>query len=335
MSQPISSSVTLPLESTLRDIYPLITSLRPNWSPSNLRLYQLIGGINNTAFGIYSESDRSDTLVIKIYGFKTEEFIDRYHEKTILSTLVNHGLAQPVLLQFTNGIIYKFIPGSVCTENYIRNIRIAPLIARHLAKLHSIPLENQYHEPCLMPLIKKFVKLIITNHKHYPEDFVSLCSDIDCIEKDLLPSMFPNPRYGIDLVLCHNDLACTNILYNASSQTISFIDFEYSAINYALFDIANHFVEYVGVDQMNFDRCPTRNEQYHWLKIYFQARKLSFDDPEKTYRQIEQFSALAHLCYGLWAFAQVAFATVEHEYLSYGQRRLNRYKEMRSMLFNR
>jgi ethanolamine kinase len=158
---------------------------------------------------------------------------------------------------------------------------------------------------------------------------------VDWVENDVLPRLIPHPHYGIDLVLCHNDLACTNILYNSSSQSVSFIDFEYCAINYALFDVANHFVEYAGVDQIDFDRYPMKNEQCRWLKIYFQERNLKFDDQEKICHLIDQFSALAHLCYGLWALAQVCFVKLDGDYASYGRRRLNRFKELKSILFNK
>ncbi|UJR08637.1 hypothetical protein I4U23_012896 [Adineta vaga] len=216
----------------------------------------------------------------------------------------------------------------------MRDIHIAPLIAQHLAKFHSIPLQDHNQKPSLIPLTRKFVELIM-NSPHHPEDFISLCSDIDWIENEILPNMIPNPQYGSDLVLCHNDLVCTNILYNSSSQAISFIDFEYCAVNYALFDIANHFVEYAGVHQIHFERYPTRDEQIRWLNIYFEARNLKFDNPEKTCQTIDQFSVLTHLYIGLWAFTQLAFAKVDSDYESYGRRRLNRYKELKFILFNR
>lgn len=147
--------------------------------------------------------------------------------------------------------------------------------------------------------------------------------------------MIPHPQYGIDLVLCHNDIVCNNILYNSLTHSVSFIDFEYCSINYALFDIANHFVEYAGVDQIDFDRYPNRNEQYYWLKFYFQQRNLLFNEgKDKICHLIDQFSALCHLCFGLWALAQFCFSKHDSDYEIYGRRRINRYKELKKKLFN-
>ncbi len=97
--------------------------------------------------------------------------------------------------------------------------------------------------------------------------------------------------------------------------------------------MANHFVEYAGVDQIDFNRYPTRDEQYRWLKIYYEARNLTFDDPKKICHLIDQFAALSHLCFGLWALAQVRFVNNDSDYVSYGRRRLHRFRELKSILF--
>ena len=53
------------------------------------------------------------------------------------------------------------------------------------------------------------------------------------------------------VVLCHNDLLLTNILFNEKENKVTFIDFEYASQNYQAFDIANHFAEFAG--RVKFD----------------------------------------------------------------------------------
>lgn len=48
------------------------------------------------------------------------------------------------------------------------------------------------------------------------------------------------------IVFAHNDLLLANVLYNKEQNTVTFIDFEYTAFNYQAFDIANHFAEFAG-----------------------------------------------------------------------------------------
>lgn len=48
------------------------------------------------------------------------------------------------------------------------------------------------------------------------------------------------------MVLCHNDLLAYNIIVDETTQTVNFIDYEYSAFSFRGFDIANHFCEWTG-----------------------------------------------------------------------------------------
>jgi len=53
------------------------------------------------------------------------------------------------------------------------------------------------------------------------------------------------------LVVCHNDLLLNNFLYDHQKDTIKIIDYEYLNANPAAFDIANHFNEYAGTDNVS------------------------------------------------------------------------------------
>ena len=55
------------------------------------------------------------------------------------------------------------------------------------------------------------------------------------------------------VVFCHYDLLLNNIVVNG--DTVSFIDMEYGAPAHAVFDIANHFNEFVGCDgQLDYEK---------------------------------------------------------------------------------
>jgi ethanolamine kinase len=164
MARPLVSSITLSSSTLSTDIFPLIVLLRPDWSSRNTHLQQFTDGMTNTIFGLFDNTNQSEGLVIKIFGSKTEEFIDRDAELHTLHTLSQHELAQPILLQFTNGVIYKFVPGEICTRDDIRDIKIAPLIPQKMAKLHTIHIEDKNQKPCLVPLMRKFLALMDNDH---------------------------------------------------------------------------------------------------------------------------------------------------------------------------
>lgn len=115
---------------------------------------------------------------------------------------------------------------------------------------------------------------------------------------------------------------------------ISFIDFEYTHLNYYLFDIANHFVEYAGVDDADFNLYPNRDEQKRWLKFYFQTRQIENQlvDDDLCHR-IDQFSALSHLMWGLWALVQSHISLLDFDYVQYAKLRLDCYYKLRPILF--
>lgn len=49
------------------------------------------------------------------------------------------------------------------------------------------------------------------------------------------------------IVFCHNDLLLGNVIYEKSTNRITFIDYEYAGQNFQAFDIGNHFTEFAGV----------------------------------------------------------------------------------------
>lgn len=55
------------------------------------------------------------------------------------------------------------------------------------------------------------------------------------------------------VVFCHNDLLLSNIILQKDTVggqpvNVVFIDYEYAMLNYQAFDIANHFVEFAGME---------------------------------------------------------------------------------------
>ncbi|CAF3807633.1 unnamed protein product [Adineta steineri] len=336
ISHPIHENVTISLENLSNEIYKLTSSIRPDWNSSNTRLVTFTEGITNSIVGLFdtrTPDDESEALVIKIFGSNTELFIDRSSEMNAMIKLSeNKVLSQRVLIEFNNGLIYEYASGRACSREDVRKDNISKLIAIKLAQFHNVPMTKN-ETPHTITLIRKFIKLINEN-KNKTEDISKYMSDIDIIEKRILPHLIPNPLIGKDLVLCHNDLLVKNIIYNDKTDKISFIDFEYTYLNYALFDIANHFVEYAGVDNADFTLYPTRDEQKRWLKFYFQTRGMNeqiIDD--NLCHLVDQFSALAHLMWGLWALVQSNISSLDFDYVNYAKLRLDSYQKLRTILF--
>lgn len=98
----------------------------------------------------------------------------------------------------------------------------------------------------------------------------------------------------------------------ACLEEVHFIDYEYGAVNYQLFDIANHFCEYAGkytdrnrqsaiwiitgVEDLDYSRCPSDQEKRNFLRTYleyFHERKPEDLEVEHALRQIPFFEAVS------------------------------------------
>lgn len=329
----IMENIVLSYSNISNEIYPLIHTIRPDWTSTNTRLVTFTEGLTNIILGLFDNrtpEDDSTGLIIKLYGEKTELFIDRQAEINAMTIFSKHNVfPQRVLLQFQNGVIYEYASGKACSREDVRKEDISQLIAIKLAEFHNVPYERM-EKPYIIILLKRFVELL--NETSF--DLLSIKSDIDLIENIILPKLIPNPKLGKDLVLCHNDLLVKNIIYQEKTKQISFIDFEYTHMNYALFDIANHFVEYGGVENADYNIYPTRDEQKKWLEIYFQIRgnnEQIIDD--NLCHLIDKFSALAHLMWGLWALVQSKVSHIDFDYIAYAKLRFEFYEKSRSILF--
>ena len=80
----------------------------------------------------------------------------------------------------------------------------------------------------------------------------------------------------------------------------------------------------------------SRDEQKQWLQHYFRARgmhqKIINDD---LCDLVDQFSALAQLMWGLWALVQARVSQLDFDYVSYARLRLDCYKNLRPLLFEK
>jgi thiamine kinase-like enzyme len=139
-------NITLSFSNISTEIYPLINSIRPDWTSLNTRLVTFTEGLTNIILGIFDNrtpDDDSKTLIIKLYGAQTELFIDRQSEINAMNLFSEQNIFfQRVLIQFNNGIIYEYASGKACSRDDVREENIARLIAIKLAQIHNIPIQT-------------------------------------------------------------------------------------------------------------------------------------------------------------------------------------------------
>lgn len=91
-------------------------------APFPLQLFT--DGITNKLVACYTDEDMVDAVLVRIYGRKTELFVDRETELRNFQVLRAHGCAPDLYCAFQNGLCYEFLPGIALGPDHVRDPRI-------------------------------------------------------------------------------------------------------------------------------------------------------------------------------------------------------------------
>lgn len=78
-------------------------------------------GITNKLIGCYVGGAMEDVVLVRIYGNKTELFVDRDNEVKSFRVLQAHRCAPRLYCTFNNGLCYEFLEGTALEPEHIRN----------------------------------------------------------------------------------------------------------------------------------------------------------------------------------------------------------------------
>jgi ethanolamine kinase len=125
----------------------LILTLLPEWEHTDgkIEFIRFTDGITNTLLkainkrpGLTTEEIDNDAVLLRAYGKGTDLIIDRARETQNHELLMGHNLAPALLARFQNGMLYKFIQGSVTSPADLRRPTIYRAVAKRLAEWHAV-----------------------------------------------------------------------------------------------------------------------------------------------------------------------------------------------------
>lgn len=290
----------------------LVLTLRPDWKDDKIDFIRFTDGITNTLLkvvrklsGLSVYEIDEEAILLRAYGPGTELIIDREQEAQNHEMLMRYNLAPELLARFKNGMLYRFIQGSIPSPAELRKQEIWHAVARRLAEWHAVvPCTKEATgksshetyccehttsisssglipkatvsqagnpEPNLWTVLQKWVYALPTETLEEKERQKILQREID----RLIPEFINRPGLGNNsLVFAHCDLLCGNIIIlpqsnlNANATlTVSFIDYEYATPSPAAFDIANHFAEWGGFD-CDYHQLPTQSQRLDFIREY-------------------------------------------------------------------
>jgi ethanolamine kinase len=124
----------------------ILYTLLPHWRNDEpyVDLIRFTDGITNTLLkavnrrpGLSKADIDRDAVLLRAYGNCTDILIDREREAANHELLMKHGLAPTLLARFENGMLYRYISGSVAQPQDLREPAIVTAVARHLAQWHA------------------------------------------------------------------------------------------------------------------------------------------------------------------------------------------------------
>uniref|UniRef100_A0A6A7G5F4 ethanolamine kinase n=2 Tax=Hirondellea gigas TaxID=1518452 RepID=A0A6A7G5F4_9CRUS len=322
-----SSNTTL-----CNDAANVVTAIRTKWRKEDLMFQVYTEGITNKLVGVWHKDGLKDEqLLVRVYGYKTDLFIDRDAEKANIKFLHPYGCGPDLHCCFSNGLCYSFTPGVPVTPQSITQEDVCAATARQLAKMHSIPMKaDQDQKPTLFTKLQRFLDLLPdfdsserikrVIKEGYTKTFIEQ-------EKRSIQSVVD--RLGCPIVLCHNDLLLGNVIWRQETDSINFIDFEYFAPNYQPYDIANHFCEFPGLDPVDYGRYPSEEFQRKWISRYLSHLPEQQRSLDWWVGAVAVLALASHLFWGTWSLLQAQHSHGDFDYAQYGIIRLDEYRRQK------
>jgi ethanolamine kinase len=311
-------------------VQPIVEAVRPEWQLKTVKFRLFTEGISNKLIGAYTGptiDDDPKAILIRIYGINTDLLIDREEEKNTFRLLHSHGCGAPLHLTFSNGCCYGYIAGRALDIEDVYLSDIYLLIIRRMVHIHGIRSDGPTHtgSPMLFRTLEKWMRVVSTDMKtseqtermkKFIPSKAKLLQEVEVLRNSLVP-------LKSQVVFCHNDLLVKNIILSKTADCVMFIDYEYAGYNYRAFDIADHFCEFAGVDEVDYSRYPNKAFQLQWLQIYLEetakqtgsGSPVMSQDVENLYVKVNKFALAAHLFWGLWALVQARHSDIDFDFL--------------------
>jgi len=277
--------------------------LLPEWQGLDVRISQLSGGITNKLYRIQSEKG---DYTVRIYGDKTDLFINRDHEAHAITEMCKLGVAAPLIKYVPEqGVtIVEFIDDALVLKNdHFLDKSLYPKIVEPIRKIHSSDIRlKQVFNPLLEVMkMSAILARLDVEYKEFDipgtiERLVKLSCIINIPESEYTP--------------CHNDLLADNfILINENAgdrykSPMYLIDWEYAGMAPRYYDIADMFQEIL---------VPREAEKG------IVAEYCNDDNFDRTLFFIDLYKPFPDIYWFLWSLIQLNISKITFDYYTYGK----------------
>ena len=277
--------------------------LLPEWKGIDVRITELSGGITNKLYRI--RSDIGD-YTVRIYGDKTDLFINRDYEAQAIREMAKIGVGSEMIKYMPEiGVtIVEFIGDSiVLTNEHFLDKSLYPKIVDPIRRIHesAVKLKNIFNPNVE---VKKMFAILTDLDAHYPEfDIAGTLERLETLS-DIIN--IPESEY----TACHNDLLADNfILINEDARhkykaPMYLIDWEHAGMAPKYYDIADMFQEIL---------VPRESEK-QIVEEYCSGREF-----DRVLYYIDLFKPFPDIYWFLWSLIQLNISKIEFDYYNYGK----------------
>ena len=289
--------------------------LLPEWKDVDIRISQLSGGITNKLYRIQSEKG---DCTVRIYGDKTDLFINRDHEASTIRKMSKIGVSSNLVKYMPEkGVtIVEFIDDAiVLTNDHFLDRSLHPKIVDPIRRIHN---SGAIFDRIFNPLaeVMKMSAILARIDADYPEfdientikRLITLSSIINIPESEFAP--------------CHNDLLADNFILIEEDAVHKYdfpmyiIDWEYAGMAPKYYDIADMFQEVL----------VPREAEKQIVEAYCQGHQF-----DHTLYLIDLFKPFPDIYWFLWSLIQLNISKIEFDYYTYGK--VKYHNALENMIF--
>lgn len=276
--------------------------LMPEWKGSAIKINMLSGGITNKLYRVRSEKG---DITVRIYGDKTETFINRDVETETMKRITRVGIS-PRLVKYMPGCrvtIVEFIPGYVLKNSDFLKEELHEKITRPIRKLHEsgVVLPHIFNP---LSKVKKMYRILNNLEISCPE------FDIEGVIKNLEKFSEITNLPESEFTASHNDLLADNFVLVEDGhrgkyiEPMYLIDWEYAGMAPRYYDLADMFQEIL----------VPRDVEKNIVEHYCEGKEF-----EKTLYLVDLFKPFPDIFWFLWSMIQDNISKIKFDFYDYGK----------------
>ena len=276
--------------------------LMPEWKDSAIKIDTLKGGITNKLYRVHSE--RGD-VTVRIYGDKTENFINRDMETETMKRVARIGIS-PRLVKYMperRVTIVEFIPGYVLKNSDFLKEELYEKIVRPIRKIHKsgVVLPRLFN-----PLsgVREMHRILNSLEISCPE------FDIEGVIKNLEKlseiANIPESKFTAshDDLLADNFVLVENGYREKYKEPMYLIDWEYAGMAPRYYDLADMFQEIL----------VPRDIEKNIVEHYCEGKEF-----EETLYLIDLFKPFPDIYWFIWSMIQHNISKIKFGFYNYGK----------------